>query len=112
MDVIIISKENNLLYISNEDRKIDYTVYNKKGHLIDGGVLENDEISYDIKKVFDEIVSSFKDTISFSEPYVYIDEEDANNLLELIEEEDYNNSQNKIAGFWEKDVIENDGREI
>lgn len=112
MDIIIISNENNLLHLNNEDRKIDYTFYTKEGHLIDGGVLETDELPYDIIKVFNEIISSFKDNISFSKPYVFVDEENTKNLLEFIEEEDFNNLQNKVADYREKEILENDEREI
>lgn len=103
MNAIIISKENNLLHICNDENKIDYTFYNKKGLLLDGGVLEIKDKADDINSISKDIISSFKDIISFSKPYVYVEKENADNLIEFIQEENYSDLQEKISNYYNKE---------
>ena len=99
MDELIISSENNILHIYNEGYTVDFTFYNSKGHNIDGGILESSHNKFDNDKVINEIISMFKDNIKFSEPFLRLTGEKANNLLELIEMEDYKNTQEKVNKY-------------
>ena len=96
MDTIVISKERNFLHVDYENNNINYSFYNNKGHLIDGGEMENKDNIFNNISIPTEIITSFKDTINFTEPFIYITGKDAENLLEMIEEEDYQNLQNKV----------------
>lgn len=99
MDELIISAENNILHIYNEGYTVDFTFYNNKGHNLDGGILESSHEKFDNDKVINEIITMFKDNINFSEPFIRLTGEKANNLLELIEMEDYKNTQEKVNKF-------------
>lgn len=99
MDTLIISQENNILHIFNKGYTVDYTFYNSKGHSLDGGILESSKDKFDTQEVKKEIIDMFKDTIIFSEPYMYLEGEQAEGLLELIEMEDYKNTQSKVNNF-------------
>lgn len=96
MDILVISNESNILHICNEGYKVDYTFYDSKGHSLDGGVLESDKNQFSNKDAIQEIVRMFKDNIKFSEPFIYLKDDMAEDLLELIQMEDYRNSQVKI----------------
>ena len=96
MDTLIISREDNILHIFNKGYIIDYTFYDCKGHNLDGGVLESSNEKFNTNKIKDEIISMFKETIKFTEPYMILEGEKADNLLELIEMEDYKNTQLKV----------------
>ena len=41
----------------------------------------------------------FKDSIDFTEPYMFLEGERADGLLELIEMEDYKNTQLKVDSY-------------
>ena len=83
MDTLIISNENNILHIFND------------GDNMDGGVLELDgEMSS--KESIDEIIKMVQDRFLFNAPYTCLSGEKAQNLLELIEMEDYKNLQHQI----------------
>ena len=95
MDTLIISNENNILHIFNDGDKCNYTIYNSKGHNMDGGVLELDE-EISSKESIDEIIKIVQDRFLFNTPYTRLSGEKAQNLLELIEMEDYKNLQHQI----------------
>lgn len=99
MDTLFISQENNILHIFNKGYTVDYTFYNSKGHSLDGGILESSKDKFDTQEVKKEIINMFKDTINFSEPYMCLEGEQADGLLELIEMEDYKNTQLKVNNF-------------
>ena len=80
MDQIILSEENTLFHISIEGNKADYSFYNSDGHLLDGGIYEIDDIKSN-NDIINEIISSFKETIKFSSPFVYFSEENSEELL-------------------------------
>lgn len=96
MDNIVISNENNILHLCNQDDIIDYTLYDEKGHHLDGGVLESSKKKNDINFAVKEIINIIKDRFPFSLPYTYLSGNRASNLLELIELEDYKNFQQKV----------------
>ena len=95
MDTLIISNENNILHIFNDGAKYDYTIYNSKGHNMDGGVLDFDE-KVSNKESTDEIIKMIQDRFLFNAPYTCLSGDKAQNLLELIEMEDYKNLQHQI----------------
>ena len=95
MDILIISNENNILHIFNDGYKCDYTIYNSKGHNMDGGVLDFDE-KVSNKESTDEIIKMIQDRFLFNAPYTCLSGDKAQNLLELIEMEDYKNLQHQI----------------
>lgn len=99
MDILIISSENNILHICNEGYKADYTIYNSKGHHMDGGILESSKGRLNDNSISNAIVSIIKDKFSFSNPYTCLKGENCESLLELIEAEDYKHTQEKVAEF-------------
>lgn len=99
MDMLIISNENNILHIFNKGYSVDYTFYNCKGHSLDGGILESSKGKFNINDVKNEIINMFKDSIDFTEPYMFLEGERADGLLELIEMEDYKNTQLKVDSY-------------
>lgn len=99
MDEIIISNENNILYICNQGYTVDYTIYNNKGHNLDGGVLESSKEKFENDKVINEIIMIIGEQFKFTEPFIRLSGDKANNLLELIEMEDYKNTQSKVKKY-------------
>ena len=99
MDTLIISEERNILHIFNKGYTVDYTFYDSKGHSIDGGVLESNKEKFNNDLVIKEIISMFQDTIKFSSPYLYLEGEKAEGLLDLIEMEDSKNNQKNIYEY-------------
>lgn len=115
MEIVIVSKENNILHISNQEYKIDYSFYDREGHLIDGGDDSRGNEPYNTDEVITELISTFKDKIDFSEPFVFITGEKAEDYLELIENEEYENMLKKVETLRvsnNKDEIDKDEREI
>lgn len=99
MDTLIISNESNILHISNKGYTVDYTFYDCKGHSIDGGILESEKEKFNTQEVKNEIIKMFEDTIVFSQPYMILEGDRADSLLELIEMEDYKYTQSKVNNF-------------
>lgn len=99
MDTLIISQENNILHICNKGYTVDYTFYNSKGHSIDGGILESEKDKFDTQLVLFDLVKEFKNNFSFSEPFMYLENERAEGLLELIEMEDLKNARTKVDDY-------------
>lgn len=108
MDTLIISNENNILHIFNDGDKCDYTIYNSKGHNMDGGILELDG-SFSSEEIPNEIIKIVKDRFLFSSPYTSLSGEKAQNLLDLIEMEDYKNLQKQIEN---KTAVNKDSNDI
>lgn len=99
MDILVISTENNILHIYNKGYSADYTIYNSKGHNMDGGLLESSHGILKNNKVIQEIVSIIKENFSFNSPYLYLQGNKAEPLLELIEEEDYKHMKSKVSDY-------------
>ncbi len=110
MDTLIISKENNILHIFNKGYSVDYTIYNSKGHSLDGGVLESSKGKFENNFAIKEITNLVKEHFSFNSPYMYLCGERAETLLELIEIEDYKQMQSKVSEYLSeiKEVKSND----
>lgn len=102
MNLIFISKEHNFLHISNDCEHIDYTFYDGKGRTLDGGqydeIIENKTLEQSAK----ELIEAF-DLIEFSKPYIKLEGIQADNFIELIEEQDYKNMKNKVSNYL-KDI--------
>ncbi len=99
MDTLIISNENNILHIFNDGNEADYSFYDCKGHLIDGGVLviETENATDDV--ILKEILNRHKKSLLFSTPYHILKGDKAENLLELIEFEESRNIQSKVPMY-------------
>ena len=99
MDTLIISKENNILHICNHGYSVDYTIYNSKGHSMDGGILESSKSIFDNKTVIKDIISMVQERYDFAEPYMYLYDGQTEGLLELIELEDYKNTHSNVDNY-------------
>ncbi len=99
MDTLIISEENYILHICNHGYYVDYTIYNSKGHNMDGGALESSKGKFENEFAIKEIINIIKDTIAFSSPFIYLNGDKAENLLELIEMEDYKNMKERVKEY-------------
>lgn len=110
MDTLIISKENNILHIFNKGYSVDYTIYNSKGHSLDGGVLESSKGKFENGFAIKEITTLVREHFSFNSPYIYLYGERAETLLELIEMEDYKQMKSKVSEYLSevKEVDSND----
>jgi len=98
MNLVIISKEHKILYVSKDYLQIDYTFYDKNGRLIDGGQYDEIEIDKSIEETAKELIESF-DILQFSEPYIKLEGIQADNFIELIEEQDYKNMRNNVSSY-------------
>lgn len=96
MDTLIISNENNILHVFNKGYSVDYTIYDSKGHSLDGGVLESNKEKFETDFAIKEVISIVKENFEFNTPYMYLQGERAETLLEMIQEEDYENIKKKI----------------
>ena len=108
MDEIIISKENNILHLNIQDDMIDFTIYDNKGHNLDGGQLDIDE---SVEQTTNEILSLIREKFEFSESFLRLTGDKANNLLELIEMEDYKNMCSKVDSI-KNNSINNDEMDL
>lgn len=95
MDKIIISSERNILHVFINEEHADYTLYDKQGHNLYGGVLDL-ESNKNIGIIVNEIIDILKERFSFSEPYILPSKEDTQEIIERVEEEDYQNMISKV----------------
>lgn len=95
MDILIVSSNEKILHISNQEDKIDYTIYDNHCRSIGGGVIDL-ECSIDNKDAIKNVLDIVQNQPEFSEPYIYLSEEMTEDLLELIQEADYKSMQEKI----------------
>lgn len=103
-NILIISNENNIIHILNRGYSIDYTIYNSKGHSLDGGILESSNEKFNDDFAIKEVITIVKENYSFSNPYSILKGERANNLLELIEMEDYKNMKTAVENKEFNDI--------
>lgn len=104
MNLIFISKENKILHIAKDCLQIDYTFYDKNGRIIDGGQYEEIDTNKTIEETAKELIEAF-DIMKFSEPYIKLEGIQADNFIELIEEQDYKNMKNNISNYL-KEIID------
>lgn len=90
MDIILISKEDNKLHISTDGLYSDYTVYDKDGMEIDGGFLLGKVANNNINKLVSCVISMAKGITEFSSPYQTLKGERATELLEELQERNFN----------------------
>lgn len=98
MNLIIISKEHKILHVSKDCLQIDYTFYDKNGRIIDGGQYEEIDTNKTIEETVKGLIEAF-DIMQFSEPYIKLEGIQADNFIELIEEQDYKNMRNKVSNY-------------
>lgn len=104
MNLIFISKENKILHVAKDCLQIDYTFYDKNGRIIDGGQYEEIDTNKTIEETAKELIEAF-DIMKFSEPYIKLEGIQADNFIELIEEQDYKNMKNNISNYL-KEIID------
>ena len=102
MNLIIISKEHKILHVAKDSLQIDYTFYDKNGRTIDGGQYEEIDTNKTIEKTARELIEAF-DILQFSEPYIKLEGIQADNFIEIIEEQDYKNMKNNVSNYL-KDI--------
>lgn len=111
MDILLISNNEQILHICNQEDKIDYTIYDNHCTLLDGGVIDL-ENAINNENAIRDVVDIIKNQFEFSEPYMYVPDETAEELLELIQEADYQNMQEKIqnisSNFLSKEEVDNE----
>jgi len=97
MDILVISKENNILHIFYEDKYVDYTLYDSKGHNVDGG-----EVDFlkplSQNEVIEEITKMVEDR-NFNSPFFYLVGKETENILELIQREDERNTLINVNNY-------------
>lgn len=98
MNLIFISKENKILHVAKDCLQIDYTFYDKNGRIIDGGQYEEIDTNKTIEETAKELIEAF-DILQFSEPYIKLNGIQADNFVEIIEEQDYKNMRNKVSNY-------------
>ena len=98
MNLILISKEHNFLHISNECGDINYTFYDSNGILLDGGLAVEKNRFKNLEDTAKGLIKVF-DLIQFNKPYIKLEGLQADNFLELIEEQDYKNMQSKVSEY-------------
>jgi len=105
MDTIIISRENNILHVFINDTKVDYTLYNFKGHSLDGGQFEYND-SKDEREIFTDIIDMVEVNYNFTSPFYYLKGKQTEKLLELIQFEDEKNLEEKLKNRNHENEIE------
>lgn len=98
MNLIFISREQNFMHISNDCEHIDYTFYDNKGRILDGGRYDENNEGKTLEESAKGLIEVF-DLIEFSEPYIKLEGIQADNFIELIEEQDYQNMKNKVSNY-------------
>ncbi len=100
MDILLISinKQIRILHISNQEDKIDYTIYDNHCTLLDGGVIDL-ENAINNENAIKNVVNIIKNQYEFSQPYIYVPNEITEELLEIIQEADYENVQEKVQNI-------------
>lgn len=98
MDILIVSNNEKILHISNQEDKIDYTIYDNHCKLVDGGEFDLTE-PLNNENAVRCVLEIVRDQIKFLKPYIYLPEELTNDLLELIQEVDYQTMQIKIKDY-------------
>ena len=102
MNLIFISKEHKILHVVKDCLQIDYTFYDKNGRIIDGGQYEEIDTNKTIEEIARELIEAF-DILQFSEPYIKLEGIQADNFIEVIEEQDYKNMKNNVSNYL-KDI--------
>ena len=99
MNIIVISKENRILHISNFGYQAEYSLYNCKGHYLYGGVLESVSNPFDDEQLIKEIINLIKEYTNFSQPYIYLFGSNTIPLLLLIKQENNRKSSGRLKEY-------------
>ena len=99
MNIIVISKENRILHITNFGYQAEYTLYNSKGYYLFGGVLESVYDYFNDEKLTLEIINLIQQEIDFERPYIYLYGSNTLPLLKLIKYENNKKSSKKIVEY-------------
>lgn len=99
MNIIIISKENKILHITNFGYQAEYTLYNSKGYYLFGGVLESIYEYFEDEKLVKEIMNLIQGETEFNQPYIYLYGSNTFPLLRLIKYENNKKSSKKIIEY-------------
>ena len=95
MELLIISKESNKLHISTDGLYSNYTIYDKEGKEIDGGVLIGKATGGNTDKLISSVVAMTRGVIDFSSPYQTLKGERATELLEELQEKNFDDMKQK-----------------
>lgn len=99
MNIIIISKENKILHITNFGYQAEYTLYNSKGYYLFGGVLESVYEYFNDEKLTKEVMNLIQEETEFEQPYIYLYGSNTFPLLSLIKYENNKKSSRKIIEY-------------
>lgn len=102
MELLLISKESNKIHISMYGLYSDYTIYNSEGRLIDGGILIGKATGENVNKLIASVISMAKGVVDFSSPCKTLKDEEAMELIEKLEEQEYQNMINKAKDIEEE----------
>ncbi len=102
MELLLISKESNKIHISMYGLYSDYTIYNSEGRLIDGGILIGKATGENVNKLITSVISMVKGVVDFSSPCKTLKDEEAMELIEKLEEQEYQNMINKAKDIEEE----------
>lgn len=102
MELLIISKEANKIHISTDGLYSNYTVYDKDGKEIDGGVLIGKTTGENTDKLIFSVVAMARGVTDFSKPYKTLKDEEAMKLVEELQEKDYQDMINKAQDLEEE----------
>lgn len=83
-DILIISAEENILHISLSSYCANYFLYDKKGKYLISGTMESSKYKMDVKDISIEIIKLIDQYIPFTEPYLYLYDEQTKYLRDLI----------------------------
>ena len=102
MELLLISKESNKIHISMYGLYSDYTIYNSEGRLIDGGILIGKATGENVNKLITSVISMAKGVVDFFFFFKTLKDEEAMELIEKLEEQEYQNMINKAKDIEEE----------
>ena len=98
-NIIVISKENKILHITNYGLQAEYTVYNCRGNYMYGGILESVYSHYNADSLIKEVIDIINELTLFSEPYIYLYDSSTLTLLSLIKQENNKYARKLLAEY-------------
>lgn len=83
-DILVISTEENILHISVSTYCANYFLYDNKGKFLISGTMESSKYQMDENTITIEIINLISQYIPFSEPFMYLYDEQTEFLRDLI----------------------------
>lgn len=83
-DILVISTEENILHISVSTYCANYFLYDNKGKFLISGTMESSKYQMNENTITIEIINLISQYISFSEPFMYLYDEQTEFLRDLI----------------------------